>query len=263
MEEQEEWRPVVGYEKDYEVSNKGRVRSIKPATVRKTRGPDGMLSVIKRKTGYCVVTLCKDGKARMWFVHRLVAFAFLPNPEELPMVNHKDVNPSNNCVENLEWCDALYNNNYRDANKKRSGSLRRAYTKEETRAKLSEIRKKAWQNPEIRAKYIKNLHERVYSEKALENMREGNKKVWKNPEYRKRQSIIQSSGETLEKHKESTKKLWADPEKRAEISKAIKSAFAKPEMRKKLSEMAKKRWQNPEFRKKEEARRRKNAKNSR
>jgi hypothetical protein len=56
--------------------------------------------------------LCKDGKPQKFYVHRLVAEAFIPNPDNLPEVNHKDEDPTNNSVDNLEWCSHIYNNTY-------------------------------------------------------------------------------------------------------------------------------------------------------
>ena len=54
----------------------------------------------------------KNGKVKAELIHRLVAIAFIPNPNELPQVNHKDENKDNNCADNLEWCDTKYNNTY-------------------------------------------------------------------------------------------------------------------------------------------------------
>lgn len=62
--------------------------------------------------GYESVKILCDGKRKHFKIHRLVAMAFLPNPQNLPEVNHKDENPSNNCVDNLEWCSHRYNMNY-------------------------------------------------------------------------------------------------------------------------------------------------------
>ena len=62
--------------------------------------------------GYVLVSLCKDGKCKSFSIHRLVAGAFIENPNNLPQINHKDEDKTNNFVENLEWCDAKYNNNY-------------------------------------------------------------------------------------------------------------------------------------------------------
>lgn len=105
---QELWRDVIGYEGLYSVSNLGRVRSearlaaIGGGNVRtvKTR----LLKPAKNPNGYLSVWLCKPGHQRSFLVHRLVADAFLPNPEGKPFVNHIDNNPSNNALDNLEHC---------------------------------------------------------------------------------------------------------------------------------------------------------------
>lgn len=64
------------------------------------------------RNGYYSVSLMKNGKRRNYRVHRLVAEAFIPNPDNLPMVNHKDEDKLNNIVSNLEWCDNTYNSQY-------------------------------------------------------------------------------------------------------------------------------------------------------
>jgi hypothetical protein len=61
---------------------------------------------------YAKVALCKDGKRYQYRLHRLIAETFIPNPDNLPQVNHKDFNKWNNCVDNLEWCSAKYNMQY-------------------------------------------------------------------------------------------------------------------------------------------------------
>jgi hypothetical protein len=112
----EEWRAVVGYEGLYEVSNIGNVRSLDRVTKtegRKDREFFGRdLKPSTMPFGYKSLSLCKNGKSRSARVHRLVAEAFSPNPDSLPCVNHKDFNPANNHVSNLEWCDHAYNTNY-------------------------------------------------------------------------------------------------------------------------------------------------------
>lgn len=112
---EEKWLPVVGFEGSYEVSTEGRVRSI----TRMVKGKNGTQhyregQILKPQTGttYQQVYLPVDGKQKWFYVHRLVAEAFIPNPENLPQVNHKDENPQNNKVENLEWCTQQYNINY-------------------------------------------------------------------------------------------------------------------------------------------------------
>ena len=102
------WKDVVGYEQFYQVSNLGNVRRKKDKFVYKPR---------TFTNGYKNVLLYKDGKwhrvgGKSELVHRMVAQAFIPNPQNLPQVNHKDENKANNRVDNLEWCTRRYNLNY-------------------------------------------------------------------------------------------------------------------------------------------------------
>ena len=76
------------------------------------RNKDGLILSQRTYSGYKCVGLWKNGVGKIEKVHRLVAEAFIPNPNNLPCVNHKDENKLNNCVSNLEWCDYSYNNNY-------------------------------------------------------------------------------------------------------------------------------------------------------
>ena len=75
--------------------------------------------------GYKRVGLSKNGQTQFFFVHRLVAEAFVPNPNNYSIVNHKDENPSNNCADNLEWCSIEYNSNYGGRNRKLSESIKK------------------------------------------------------------------------------------------------------------------------------------------
>ena len=97
----EEWRPVVGYEGRYEVSNMGRVRSL-VCQRGKRKHPWYMKGKIDRY-GYKTVGLSSNGKSRHFTVHRLVALAFIPNPENKETVNHRDGNKLRNETSNLEW----------------------------------------------------------------------------------------------------------------------------------------------------------------
>jgi hypothetical protein len=103
----ENWKPVVGYEEIYEVSDLGRVRRIKPgSSTRVGRISRGSLT----PDGYIRVSLSfHDSTKRTHNVARLVAIAFIPNPENKPEVNHRDGNKVNNCVDNLEWVTVLEN----------------------------------------------------------------------------------------------------------------------------------------------------------
>lgn len=114
MEEKEQWKPVVGYERLYEVSNLGRVKSLNYNHTGKER----LLKAWKNKDGYMFVVLMKDGVRKTCTVHRLVATAFITNHQGLPIINHKDENPENNKVNNLEWCSYSYNNSYNNRAKK-------------------------------------------------------------------------------------------------------------------------------------------------
>lgn len=108
------WKPITGYEGLYEVSDAGAVRC------RKTDHYRLLKQKYNRFTGYYAVDLRKDGKYKTCSVHRLVATAFLPNPDGLPYVNHIDEDKTNNSVENLEWCTSQYNNLY-SSYKRRKG----------------------------------------------------------------------------------------------------------------------------------------------
>lgn len=111
----EEWRDVVGYEGYYKVSNRGRILSLVGwnghTYVKREKIINGWVQKTHRNKHYKrrVVSLSKDGKKEEWKVHRLVAKAFIENPENYPTINHKDGNPLNNCVGNLEWCDQKQN----------------------------------------------------------------------------------------------------------------------------------------------------------
>ena len=98
------WKPIKGYEKLYEVSNLGRIKSLagKIDGNRGVRNYDKILGGTKEFYGYKVVSLCKNGYKNIK-VHRLVAEAFIPNPLGLPEINHKDCNKTNNHINNLEW----------------------------------------------------------------------------------------------------------------------------------------------------------------
>ena len=125
---EEIWKDIEGYDGAYEVSNLGRVKSVArmPNDAKGRRHPVGerLLRVRDRK-GYDVVTLSKDGELKTFCVHRLVAQAFIPNPDRLQVVNHKDENPKNNRADNLEWCTVSYNTSYG------TGTARQASTRRE------------------------------------------------------------------------------------------------------------------------------------
>lgn len=113
-----DWRFVVGFEGLYEVSSEGRVRSLNY----RNSGKAAELSLRNTGKGYLQVVLYKDKIKYPLKVHRLVAEAFIPNPEKFPEVNHLDEDKSNNQVSNLEWCTSKHNVNYGTRNSKVSAA---------------------------------------------------------------------------------------------------------------------------------------------
>ena len=116
----EEWRTIEGYDA-YEVSNFGRVRSKDRYVNIRSYGQRLIPGQILKgesnphRHGYWMVSLCSKSKHRNFQIHRLVAQAFIPNPENKPQVNHIDNNPANNRADNLEWVTAQENNDWKVA----------------------------------------------------------------------------------------------------------------------------------------------------
>ena len=98
------WKDIPGYEGLYKVSNTGEIYSMRE---------NKNLSLSKDRYGYVQIILYKNGESKTYKVHRLVALAFIPNPDKKPSINHLDGNPRNNRVENLEWCTASENQQHR------------------------------------------------------------------------------------------------------------------------------------------------------
>ena len=109
---EEIWRPVVGYEGLYEVSSYGRVRSLDKYDSRNRFRKGRILTLYTETGGYLRAHLSSNGKAKHHSVHRLVAEAFIPNPDNLPEINHIDEDKINNRADNLEFCNRKYNVNY-------------------------------------------------------------------------------------------------------------------------------------------------------
>lgn len=97
------WKDIDGYDGYYQVSNMGNVRNAVKSKILKQQ---------KSRNGYLTVSLTKNNKLTTYRVHRLVASAFIPNPDNKPSVNHIDCDPLNNKAENLEWCTAQENSNW-------------------------------------------------------------------------------------------------------------------------------------------------------
>ena len=178
---EEIWRPVVGYEGLYEVSNTGRVRSLDRYDSRNCFRKGKVLSPTKDRYGYLTVTLNCNGKSKTIKIHRLVAQAFIENPDNLPQVNHRDEDKTNNRVENLEWCNAKYNVNfgtrqerYRNTMLEKghwSGLSREEYEKkryQENKDKRKDCQRKYYQKNKDRI----CERQKEYSQKNKEKIRE-------------------------------------------------------------------------------------------
>lgn len=111
----------------YQISNQARIKSLDryvPYKNSKKFIKGGIMHPKKDKDGYLIIILYKNGKDTTYKMHRLVAQAFIPNPDNLPYINHKDEDKQNNLPNNLEWCTAKYNYNYGSC-KWRSGAKRK------------------------------------------------------------------------------------------------------------------------------------------
>ena len=143
------WKPIKDWEDYYEVSNLGRVRSLNRTIIRKNgqrltcKGK--ILSHSTTSQGYLRALLKVNGHGKHFQVHRLVAYAFIPNPENLTFVNHRDGNKENNRASNLEWVSASQNTRHAFA----TGLIKRLKGEENPMAKLT-----ATQVEEIRRTYI-------------------------------------------------------------------------------------------------------------
>ena len=192
----EEWKKIPGYEGLYEVSNMGNVRNVRR---------NKLLRLSKTNNRYIRVSLCKNGIKTGLTVHRLVAEAFIPNPDNLPEVNHKDEDKTNNRVENLEWCDHKYNMNYGTRNiRAKETAIKNGYytglSKEEYRKKYRDKNKE-----KIREKqrgYMKEYNKNYY-EKNREEIREHNREYKKN----NKEKIREYMREYMKKRKEKINKV--------------------------------------------------------
>ena len=189
---EEIWKPIEGYEGLYEVSNTGRVRSLDKydSMNRFLRGR--ILRLFTDGLGYLRAQLYSNSKRKSFLVHRLVAQAFIPNPDNLPQVNHRDENPSNDNVDNLEWCDGKYNVNYGT----RIDRIRDIRLKNGTYTGLSkeEYRKKRYQEKKDKINERRREYYRENREKICERQKEYN--------HKKREKINERQKEYYRKKKE-------------------------------------------------------------
>lgn len=148
----EVWKDIVGYEGKYQVSNIGRVKSLKD---NHGNYREKILRSRADKYGYLYVSLCKGGKVKTYKVHRLVAIAFVDGYFEGAVVNHKDECKDNNAWTNLEWCSYEYNNTYNDRHKRAGDKNKGRNHTEESKKKMSEKKKGKYKgNENPRAKKV-------------------------------------------------------------------------------------------------------------
>lgn len=143
---EEIWKDIKGYEGLYQVSSEGRVKS----KARNGNWKEKILKPVKTKDNYFIVGLCKNGKSKNKRINRLVAEAFIPNPENKPEVNHIDGNKHNNKISNLEWVTTKEN-------------IVHAYkiglnSKEKNVSSLKEYAKRGCENPKSKRVYQFDLN---------------------------------------------------------------------------------------------------------
>ena len=181
------WKDISGYEGLYKVSNTGEIYSMRE---------NKNLSLSTDRYGYPQIILYKNGESKTYKVHRLVALAFIPNPDPIkyPIINHKDENKANNNVENLEWCNYQYNNTYGTILERRKETVMKTWQNKSDEEKAAysksqaEKTKKVWNNKteEEKKQWGIDIKERwqgysdEYKQKFSEKMSQVNKENWEN-----------------------------------------------------------------------------------
>lgn len=172
----EEWKTIEipEFQGNYEASSLGRIRTIPHECIDKLGRKRWVAQCIKatrlNSKGYLMINVRYKNKHYTFRVHRVIAQTFIPNPDNLPEVNHKDENKSNNSVENLEWCTHQYNSTYgtrlkRIGEKTRKNQLGRKLS-EETKKKIAEKARGRKHTEEWKRNHSRIIKE-IYAEKRL------------------------------------------------------------------------------------------------
>ena len=141
----EQWKDIPDYEGKYQISNCGRLRSVK----------NGLMKPMVAPNGYLIACLWKKNKQKKFIIHRLVAQVFIPNPNNLKEVNHKDEDKTNNNADNLEWCSHKYNMNYGKVKDKIRKANKGRVASPETLQKLKiDTSRRRWINNGVIEKYV-------------------------------------------------------------------------------------------------------------
>lgn len=168
--EVEEWKDIAGYEGHYQISSFGRVKSLERLCSGGTRSVPEIIRKPNIMKGYHCMSLIRDKKTKVFRVHRLVAEHFIeqqPSPNH--QINHIDGNKANNCIENLEWVLPIENTRHAIKTGLRSNPT------EETKKKIGEASRRAWQNEEYRQRQSERMinlwADEKYRRRTIKNMR--------------------------------------------------------------------------------------------
>lgn len=182
------WKDIKGYEGYYQISSFGRVRGLDRYVKQGDRTIMLKSKILKPRYDsgkYLRVILTKNAIAKGFSIHRLVAQHFIPNPDNLPEVNHKDEKKENNNVDNLEWCTSKYNTNYGTRTERASKTATGKTISDSTRKKLSEAMKRRKITDETRKKLSDSLSKPVYQYTLDMKLI----KIWRNAQEPKRQGL--------------------------------------------------------------------------
>ena len=248
----EVWKDIPEYEGLYQISNYGRVKSLNYRTL----GKEEILKQSVDSLGYCRVGLHNNREVKTFMVHRLVAKCFLEPIEGKDIVNHKDQNPSNNRVENLEFCTQQYNVTYNDAHIQRGINNRGKYKgennpmygkhhTEETKQKISEIQSERFKDKEKHPFYGKHHTEETKqklsnSKKELFKYKENNPMYGKHHTEETKQKISKAR---KGKYKGENNPMYGKP-KSEETKEKISKAISKPILQFTLDDVFIREWQS-------------------